>query len=225
MAQGYLLYGESTASMRALGEQLLFLLEGVAVDTTTPLFDGRMILPDITGGIGVDAAREAAAYLWQKPVRAPRKTIFIHGADAMTAQAQNAFLKIAEEPPEHGFLIMSVNHTEALLPTLVSRFQKVFVGPDKNALDDDPLGVHAAKLAKQFMAGDGRSRKAIIAEVLAEDDDGRVAPHLPQFIHHLMTECRKDPVKNFNLMKRLTDRWAKISQFNTNKKLQLETLI
>lgn len=98
---------------------------------------------------------------------------------------------------------------------LASRFQKIFVPA--------PLTVEeiSSQEAKKFISGPASTRKLMIAEVL-ECESHSV---LLEFISAILVECQKDPIKNFELMRHLTDRWAKICQFNLNKKLQLETLL
>jgi len=41
--------------------------------------------------------------------------------DAMTRQAQNALLKLAEEPPLYDYIILTVEDRNTLLPTIISR--------------------------------------------------------------------------------------------------------
>lgn len=66
-------------------------------------------------GIISDSAR--------KPFERGYKIIIIDNADKMTIEAQDAFLKTLEEPPENTvFLILTESHS-LLLPTIVSRCQ------------------------------------------------------------------------------------------------------
>ena len=47
----------------------------------------------------------------------------------MTIQAQNAFLKLLEEPQQNVHFIMATHHPEQLLPTVVSRSQTLWLPP------------------------------------------------------------------------------------------------
>ncbi len=58
-----------------------------------------------------------------------RRIIVLLGAGGMTTEAQNAFLKLLEEPPADTVLILTVENESALLPTIMSRVQKVVVHP------------------------------------------------------------------------------------------------
>ena len=58
-------------------------------------------------------------------VEGGRKTFVIHGADRMTAQAQNKLLKILEEPPKNVVFVLSVNNLSSMLTTIKSRVKKI----------------------------------------------------------------------------------------------------
>ena len=50
-----------------------------------------------------------------------KRFIVIHSADTMNEEAQNALLKVLEEPPENCHIILTVESTDLLLPTIISR--------------------------------------------------------------------------------------------------------
>ncbi len=77
------------------------------------------------------------------------------------------------------------------------------------------------KFAAKFILADQKSRKDIIKAVAADERPEAVG----EFIEALLVECGKNSLKNFRLMREILNRWTKINDFNTNKKLQLETLI
>lgn len=55
------------------------------------------------------------------PNEAAYKVYILPEADKMNEAAQNALLKLLEEPPEHAALILCVGNQESLLPTVRSR--------------------------------------------------------------------------------------------------------
>jgi DNA polymerase-3 subunit delta' len=79
--------------------------------------------------ITIEAVREAARTLSFRPYQARRRTIIIDGAELMNASAANSALKMLEEPPpdNHFFLITSM--PTKLLPTILSRCQKIAFSP------------------------------------------------------------------------------------------------
>lgn len=66
----------------------------------------------------IDSIRELNAD--SRTISSP-KVYLLADAEDMTVQAQNALLKLAEEPPENAYIIMTVQDTSGLLPTILSR--------------------------------------------------------------------------------------------------------
>ena len=56
-----------------------------------------------------------------------RRVIIIESAHLLTTEAQNAFLKLLEEPPADTLLILTANTPRALLPTIMSRLQHITI--------------------------------------------------------------------------------------------------
>jgi DNA polymerase-3 subunit gamma/tau len=89
----------------------------------------KMLDPDASGSsIGIDAAREAKNFLWQKPNSGARRTLIMDNAELLTTEAQNALLKIAEEPPASSLLILITSDIESILPTIASRLPRIYFG-------------------------------------------------------------------------------------------------
>jgi DNA polymerase III subunit delta' len=60
------------------------------------------------------------------------KIILIHPAESMNVQASNALLKMLEEPPARTLFILVANQIRLLLPTILSRCEKILLPtPDK----------------------------------------------------------------------------------------------
>lgn len=71
--------------------------------------------------ITVDAVREIRKDIFVLPNEGVRKVYIIADAHAMNEQAQNALLKILEEPPEYGVFILNCHSRHELIPTILSR--------------------------------------------------------------------------------------------------------
>ena len=93
--------------------------------------------PDIleTGGEGaarsfhIETVREIRDTVYVLPNEAPRRVMILAGAQGMTEQAQNALLKILEEPPPHALFILTCENRAQLLPTIQSRTVCLSLGP------------------------------------------------------------------------------------------------
>jgi DNA polymerase III subunit delta' len=84
--------------------------------------DLNIIQADSEGGtLKVDQVREARRTLTLKPYQSKyRVTVFLRFQEANDSAA-NALLKILEEAPSYVVLILTADHPEQLLPTIVSR--------------------------------------------------------------------------------------------------------
>ena len=71
--------------------------------------------------IGIEPIRNAVKDSLVKPFNAPKKVYIIEEGDLLTTEAQNAFLKTFEEPPEYAVFIIIVQNSSALLETILSR--------------------------------------------------------------------------------------------------------
>lgn len=79
--------------------------------------------------IKIAAIREATRQLSLRPVEGRRKILLIDDAEKMMWQAQNALLKTLEEPPGAAHIILVTSRLRAILPTVVSRCQRIAFKP------------------------------------------------------------------------------------------------
>jgi len=79
--------------------------------------------------IKIEQVRELNHTLSFPPVTGSYRVSVIDQAATMTAEAANAFLKTLEEPPRHNILVLTTTEPFDLLPTLVSRCQRVAFQP------------------------------------------------------------------------------------------------
>lgn len=79
--------------------------------------DGTAKLPVIK----VEQIRQIAATAYILPSEANRKVYILRQADCMNFSAQNAFLKLLEEPPQSAAFILAVANSAGLLSTVRSR--------------------------------------------------------------------------------------------------------
>ena len=75
--------------------------------------------------VGVDLVRELIDYLALKPYAGGLHVAILERAEKMTPQAQNALLKTLEAPPGDAVIFLIAENTSALLPTVLSRCQRV----------------------------------------------------------------------------------------------------
>ena len=137
------------------------------------------IHPDIiehtaTGGkdsFKVDTVRDIISDVYMSPNEADCKVYILGNVHKMSASAQNAFLKILEEPPEYAVFIMTVQSKSLMLETVLSR-SVVF------SLEGVDADEGARYITSHFEGIDGDdAREALkvfngnIGKALVEDDE------------------------------------------------------
>ncbi len=97
--------------------------------------DFKLLLPE-KDAIKVDMIRELSREIFMLPTISKRKVFIIDDADSMNEQAQNALLKVLEEPPEYATIILIVSNKEKLLNTIKSRIVEFkFYGLTKEEIE------------------------------------------------------------------------------------------
>ena len=77
----------------------------------------------------IDDARELKVAALMRPV-ADEGKIFVLQMNGITVEAQNALLKLLEEPPEYAHFFIIVPSAHLLLPTVKSRLSQISAGED-----------------------------------------------------------------------------------------------
>lgn len=124
--------GKGTLALRASSHFLATTPERLA---NAPGF--RHITPDEKRTISIETIRNLQQFVRLRTTgtAAIRRLILIENAERMTIEAQNAFLKLLEEPPADTVIILTANTIQGMLPTIRSRMQTLTVtAPDKEAL-------------------------------------------------------------------------------------------
>lgn len=110
--------------------------------------------------ISINQIREMAMSVAVKPNEARTRILIISEADLMNTQAQNALLKLLEEPPETTVFVLTAQKESRLLPTILSRCRKIRFQPMTinmlhdhlvNGYDVDP---QQALIISQVASGD-----------------------------------------------------------------------
>jgi DNA polymerase-3 subunit delta' len=79
--------------------------------------------------IRIEQIRDIDRGMSFKPLSGRYRVVIVRRAEMMTPEAANAFLKTLEEPPPGNILILNVTEPRDLLPTILSRCQKVSFRP------------------------------------------------------------------------------------------------
>lgn len=87
-----------------------------------------VLRPDDRGSIKVDPVRNAIDRCGYRPLDGRRRVAIIDEADALEVSAQNALLKVLEEPPASTVFVLVTSRADALLPTIRSRCPRLRFG-------------------------------------------------------------------------------------------------
>jgi DNA polymerase-3 subunit delta' len=89
--------------------------------------------------ISIEAIRQLQGFLQLKTIGTNpyRRAIIIEHSEALTTEAQNAYLKLLEEPPADTVMVLTADNPRSLLPTIMSRLQTLTIhAPGQESLQD-----------------------------------------------------------------------------------------
>jgi DNA polymerase III delta prime subunit len=119
--------------------------------------------------IGIEEVKNMQKKISFKPIKSPSKAVIIEDAHLLTPEAQNALLKVLEEPPANTILILGSDSKEALLPTILSRCQIIELETDQPKLTEKAKQDLQAFIDQLLTMPMGERLKK--AEALAKDKD------------------------------------------------------
>jgi DNA polymerase III subunit delta' len=79
--------------------------------------------------VDVESVRKVAPFLRMTSSDGGWRVVIIDDADTMNRNAQNALLKILEEPPQKSLIVLIAHRSGALIPTIHSRTQMINFSP------------------------------------------------------------------------------------------------
>jgi DNA polymerase-3 subunit delta' len=79
--------------------------------------------------LGLELVHDLQHMLSLAPFEGRARVVIIDGAERLTNEAANAFLKTLEEPPPASYLFLLSEAEERILPTILSRCQRIVLGP------------------------------------------------------------------------------------------------
>lgn len=168
--------------------------------------------------IKIKAIREARAWASMTPISSDKKILIIKSAGAMNAEAQNAFLKVLEEPAENTYIFLLIGHRKQILPTVYSRVAPIYFVKGKYQYQNKD-----SSLIQKILSTDDKSERMRIwieAKLEKEQISDWVKNSIPYLRKALLERKSKDLAKGLQSI---------ISSFenplNQNWKLVAENLI
>ncbi len=190
-AHGYLIVGDVRGNGSELVRQILLKLfpDAAAQIESGSHPDVAMLEPEGKARIiSVDAMRERiVAPMSTTAFSGGWKVGVVYGADRLRAEAANAFLKSLEEPTPQTLYLMVTDQPDGILPTIVSRSQRIDLPLPKGILEGEAL----AEVSKAFAAKDAAALAAKLKELKDEADDADVPLVRKTFFKTLMSFARQ----------------------------------
>lgn len=155
--------------------------------------------------VDVEEARRIAPFLRMTASLGGWRVVIVDDADTMNRNAQNAILKVLEEPPDHALLILVAHRPGALIPTIRSRCRIVpFAAPGRDVfgtlLRRADAGLAPADLDALYAVTGGSAGRAL--EICEQGGAGfilkivaffQAGPRLPWTGIHQMAEAMGRP--------------------------------
>jgi len=121
--------------------------------------DTLRIAPNEKGTITIEMAHNLVGSLSKHANRlGATRIVIIQSAERMTTAAQNALLKVIEEPPANTLFMLVLEDRRGVLPTIVSRCQTVYVRPVSDQAIREYGGPQLVELA--------RNRAGLVMDIL-----------------------------------------------------------
>ena len=111
-----------------------------------------VLAPDEKGSIKVGPTREIIDKTGYRPLEGRRRVVVVDEADALEVSAQNALLKVLEEPPPSTVFVLVTSRPDALLATIRSRCPRLRFG----LLSTDEM---VEALVDRFGVAEGEARR------------------------------------------------------------------
>ena len=190
-AHGYLIVGDVRGNGADLVRRVLLKLfpnetaqveNGSHPDVVTLAPEGKARI------ISVDAMREGIV----EPMSTTAfsggwKVGVIYGADRLRPESANAFLKSLEEPPPQTMYLLLTDQPDVILPTIVSRTQRVDLPLPAGLLEGEAYD----RVAAAFAAKDAFALVATLKELKEEADDADIPLVRKTFYKTLMSFARQ----------------------------------
>lgn len=104
--------------------------------------------------IGIEIVRDLQKNFIVKPLGEKNRLTVLYDMEKSTLEAQNALLKLLEEPPQNTYIILTSTSSETLLPTIVSRCQ-IITSKNIESSDESAVGKTTELLVKILNSSPG----------------------------------------------------------------------
>jgi len=171
--------------------------------------------------MGIEDVRNIQKAILLKPFRGKTKAVVIDAYESITTEAQNALLKILEEPPANTVLIILTAKKDLILPTIISRCKVLFLQEDEIKLTENDLS-ELEKTLNTLLSGKIGDRLKIAQDVTKNKDDSALwLERMAIFVKNKLIKENENP-KNLSFLKELQKTYKVIKSTNVSQRTSLE---
>jgi DNA polymerase III gamma/tau subunit len=196
-------------------DQIKLAAQEICNDNKISRFDIEIIETEKIVGIG--EIRKLQEKLFLKPIESETKAVILEAFLGMTADSQNAFLKVLEEPPNDTIIMILTSSLDFVLPTVLSRCSLINLDQVKKLTDEEIAD--NLKLIIELKNGDA-SKALKIAQDNGKDREVALT-FLENLIISVHTDLKSD---NLQILKELQKNYTIIKTTNVAPRLALENL-
>ncbi len=167
-------------------QQEAYLKTFIAEHAISP-FD--QIIISTEGSVGIEVVRKLQETIFLTPYKGNEKIVVIQNAEKLTTEAQNALLKLLEEPPLFVYIFLCSSTEEVFLPTVISRCKIINLQP--NTPNDPNTPNFSLDQHLQILLQGTIAEKLALAEALATDKE-----NLPLWFEKITIFIRQKMLEN-----------------------------
>ena len=178
--------------------------------------------------VGIEDVRIIQKKIYLKPIKSETKAIILKACNGLTIEAQNALLKILEEPPNNTIILLLVETGSQILPTILSRCKNITID-DKREKFSEEEGNQIVKVLSSFSSS-GAGKRLRLAQDFGKSREEAIAwleKMIIIFRKNIIEEINKDTVFEQNkikILQKMQDTYTIIKTTNINQRFALENL-
>jgi DNA polymerase III delta prime subunit len=170
--------------------------------------------------VGIAQVRDFQKRIFLKPFKSKQKAVILSTQNTITTEAQNALLKVLEEPPDNTILLLICESSEDFLPTIISRCKII-------TLDKEPSEINLKEYGEILLS---LKDKGVGDRLKLAQDNSKDKETALRFIEGLILAAEvllknsKDKTlgQTIGLMQKT---YAGIKNTNANLRLSIENLL
>src|SRR3989344_8254921 len=170
--------------------------------------------------VGIEEVRGVQEKIYLKPIKSKTKAIILKAYNGLTIEAQNALLKILEEPPNNTIILLLTETVSQVLPTILSRCKNIAIDDKREKFSKKERDQIIEAISSLSSSGIGKRLK------LAQDF-GKSREEAIVWIEKMIEEINEDTAFEQNkikILQKMQETYTIIKTTNVNQRFALENL-